>query len=154
MGERTLVILKPDCIKRNLVNKVINMLNSTGAKLVFMKSQPISKEQAEELYQHLKELKNYNDIIEYIQGKTYGIKDLIFLIYEGENVIKKIKNVVGTTNPKEASPQTIRGKYGRINPKNNIMENTVHCTTSKKDYEREMRIFFSGNEIIKLLDNQ
>lgn len=144
--EQSLVLIKPDGMVKALTGNVISKLAETDLKLIGAKVIEVTKELAEEHYQHLKEEKFFDELIRYIMGE-FHVKRVLALVYQGENAINNIRRVVGETNPEKANPVSIRGKYGRITSKG-IFENVVHASENKKEAEREIKLWFRPDELI------
>ena len=147
--QQTLVLIKPDGLVKSLTGNVLSILSETGLKLVGAKVVQVTRELAEEHYQHLKEEKFFDELIKYVMGE-YHTKKVLALVYEGEDAIAKIRNVVGATNPEKADPMSIRGKYGRITTKG-IFENVVHASESENESEREIKLWFRPYELINTI---
>jgi len=144
--EQTLVLIKPDGLVKSLTGNIITTLSETGLKIVGAKIAQVTRELAEEHYQHLREEKFFDELIRYIMGE-YHTKRVLALVYHGENAIKKVRKIVGVTNPEKAEPTTIRGKYGRITSKG-VFENVIHASENKKEAEREIKLWFRPEEIV------
>jgi len=144
--EQSLVLIKPDGLVRSLTGDILSKLSETGLKIVGAKVVQVTRELAEEHYCHLKEEKFFDELIKYIMGE-YHTKRVLALVYHGENAIKKIRKVVGSTNPEKAEPSTIRGKYGRITT-HGVFENVVHASENAKEAEREIKLWFRPDELV------
>ncbi len=143
--EQTLVLIKPDGLVKSLTGNIITKMSETELKIVGAKIVQVSRELAEEHYQHLKNEKFFDELIKYIQG-NYHTKRVLALVYQGENAIEKVRRIVGATNPEEADPISIRGKYGRITT-TGVFENAVHASANKEDSEREIKLWFRPHEL-------
>lgn len=108
MMEKTLVLIKPDAVERNLIGTILNEYERNDLKITEMKMLMVSKELAEEQYEEHKEKSFYDDLISYI---TRG--PLVDLVIEGENGIQGVRMINGVTDPEEAEPNTIRALYGQ-----------------------------------------
>jgi len=73
------------------------------------------------------------------------------LVYHGEDAIKKIREIVGSTNPEEANPVSIRGKYGRINSKTKVFENVIHASDSEQSAEKEIKLWFTPDQLAETI---
>lgn len=144
--EQTLVLIKPDGLVKSLTGNIITTLSETELKIVGAKIVQVTRELAEEHYQHLREEKFFDELIRYIMGE-YHTKRVLALVYQGENAIKKVRRIVGETNPEKAEPISIRGKYGRITSKG-VFENVVHASENKKEAEREIKLWFRPEELV------
>src|SRR3989338_8973202 len=143
--QQTLILIKPDGISKSLTGNILTELSDTGLIIVGAKIVQVTRELAEEHYQHLREEKFFDELIRYIMGE-YHVKRVLALVYHGEGAIKKIRDFVGSTNPENAGPTTIRGKYGRITTKG-VFENVVHASENQKEAEREIKLWFMPNEL-------
>ena len=144
--EQSLVLIKPDGLVKSLTGNIISKLSETELKIVGAKIVQITKELAEEHYQHLREEKFFDELIRYIMGE-FHTKRVLAMVYQGENAIKKVRRIAGETNPEKADPITIRGKYGRITT-TGVFENVVHASENKKDAEREIKLWFRPDELV------
>lgn len=144
--EQSLVLIKPDGLVKSLTGDIISKLAETELKIVGAKIVQVTRELAEEHYQHLREEKFFDELIRYIIGE-FHTKRVLALVYQGENAISKIRRVVGDTNPEKADPVSIRGKYGRITT-SGVFENVVHASADAKDAEREIKLWFRPDELV------
>ena len=147
--EQTLVLIKPDGLAKSLTGNVITELSDAGLIIVGSKVVSVTKELAEEHYQHLREEKFFDELIEYIMGQ-YHVKRILALVYHGDNAIKKVRRVVGETDPEKAEPTSIRGRYGRITTKG-VFENVVHASENTKEAEREIKLWFRPYELVNTI---
>jgi nucleoside-diphosphate kinase len=145
----TLVLIKPDGLKKSLTGNILTKLAEAKFVIVGTKVVRVSRELAEAHYRHLKDKPFFNDLVDYIQGKPYGpdYERVMALVYRGPNAIQKIREVTGATNPEEADPTSIRGAYGRITTKG-VFENVIHASSDAKDAEREIKLWFGPEEIV------
>jgi nucleoside-diphosphate kinase len=144
--QQTLVLIKPDGLVKSLTGNIITKLSETELKIVGAKIVQVTKELAEEHYQHLKEEKFFDELIKYIMGH-YHTKRVLALVYSGDNAIEKIRKIIGHTNPEKAEPISIRGKYGRITSAG-VFENVVHASENEKEAEREIKLWFRPDELV------
>ena len=144
--EQSLVLIKPDGLVKSLTGNIITKLSETELKIVGAKIVQVTRELAEEHYQHLREEKFFDELIKYIMGE-YHTKRVLALVYHGEDAIKKIRKIVGSTNPEKAEPISIRGKYGRITS-SGVFENVVHASENAKEAEREIKLWFRPDELV------
>ena len=143
--EQSLVVVKPDAMQKGLMGAIMDKLKDSGLEVVGAKVIEVTQELAEEHYQHLKEEKFFNELIKYITG-NYHSKNVLALVYQGTDACKQIRDIVGATNPEEAKPTSIRGKYGRITTKG-VFENVVHASESVAEGEREIKLWFRPDEL-------
>ena len=144
--QQTLVLIKPDGIAKSLTGNILTELSDTGLIIVGAKIVQVTRELAEEHYQHLREEKFFDELIKYIMGE-YHVKRILALVYHGENATEKVRKIVGATDPEKAEPTTIRGKYGRITSKG-VFENVVHASENEKEAEREIKLWFRPEELV------
>lgn len=130
--ERTLVILKPDTIRRKLIGELINRLERKNLSITAMKMMSIPKPLAETHYEHVRNIPVYDKMIDFM---TSG--PVVVMIAEGENVVQVVRNLIGKTNSFEAVPGTIRGDFGL-----HRYENLIHASDSVENAEIEIKRFF------------
>ena len=148
--ERVLILIKPDGLLKSLTGNVISKISETKLRIVGAKILNVSNELAEEHYFELKQAKPkiFKETIKYIKGEFHTNR-VLALVYKGEDAIKKVRSIVGKTNPEEADPTSIRGKYGRINSKTGVFENVVHASDSIVNAEREINLWFDDAELVE-----
>ena len=145
-AQQTLVLIKPDGLIKSLTGNILTELSNTDLIIVGAKIVQVTKELAEEHYQHLREAKFFDELIRYIMGE-FHTKRVLALVYHGENAVEKVRSVVGATDPEKADPTTIRGKYGRVT-RAGVFENVVHASESEKEAEREIKLWFRPEELV------
>ena len=131
--ERTLVILKPDAVRRKLVGEIILRLERKNLSVEDARFLTISREVAEEHYKHVNHLPFFESIIDYISGGPS-----IVLILSGENAISIVRNMLGKANALESPPGSIRGDFGIC-----AAENLIHASDSLENASIEIARFFS-----------
>ncbi|MFH1553239.1 MAG: nucleoside-diphosphate kinase [Candidatus Omnitrophota bacterium] len=129
-----------------MTGNILTRLSETKLDIVGAKIVKVSRELAEEHYQHLKDKPFFEDLIMYIMGE-YHKKKVMALVYWGEDSIEKVREICGQTNPEEADSVSIRGAYGRITTKG-VYENAIHASANRIDAEREIKLWFEPEEII------
>ena len=129
----TFFMIKPDGVRRNLVGEVISRVEEKGFEITKIKMMMISKSLAEEHYGEHKDKPFFNDLVEFI---TSG--PVVAMQVEGENVVAQIRNLMGVTNPSDATPGSIRGDLAT-----ELDQNVVHGSDSNTSAERELNLFFS-----------
>ncbi len=147
MNQQTLILIKPDGLKKSLTGNILTRLSETKLEIVAAKMVRVSKQLAEEHYQHLKGQPFFPELIKYIQGELHERKKVMALVYWGEDAIKKVRDLAGSTNPEEAEATSIRGSYGRITT-GGIYENVLHCSSNQPEAEREIKLWFEPDEVI------
>ncbi len=137
--ERTLVIVKPDGIKRGLVGGIISRFEKRGLKITGLRMTWLSKERAERLYAPHKGKIFYQGLVDFM---TSG--PVVAIAVEGRSVIKIVRNMIGALIPEEAMPGSIRGDYSM-----DIRHNTIHGSDSPESAERELAVFFDSDEYME-----
>ena len=135
--ERTLSIIKPDAVAKNLIGAIYNRFESAGLRIVASKMMHLSKEQAEGFYAEHKERPFFGALVEFM---TSG--PIVVQVLEGENAVLKNREIMGATNPAEALAGTLRADYAET-----IDENAVHGSDAAETAAREIAYFFSDEEI-------
>ncbi|MEM0355760.1 MAG: nucleoside-diphosphate kinase [Desulfurococcaceae archaeon] len=136
--ERTLVIIKPDGVRRGLIGEVISRFEKKGLRIIAMKMLRISREIAEKLYEEHRGKDFYEPLINFmISGPS------VVLVVEGYSAIEAVRNIIGPTNGVKAPPGTIRGDYAL-----SVRENVVHASDSSSKADYEIKLFFSDEEIV------
>ena len=131
-NERTLSIIKPDALERNLETKIKDFFTENDLSIVNCKKIKISKEEAEKFYKVHQTKPFYNDLCFYLSSGP-----IIVMILEGENAIKKNRDLMGATDPKKAKNGTIRNLYGI-----SIDKNSIHGSDSPENAKIEISFFF------------
>jgi len=137
--ERTLMLVKPDAVKKGVEGKIIAHVQEKGFKLVALKKLKLTKEQAGQFYYVHRERPFYDELCEFMSSGP-----IVAMVWEGENAIEKIREIMGATNPAEAEEGTLRKLYGT-----NIGENAVHGSDSPESAQFEIPFFFSRLEIVE-----
>ena len=132
MKQRTLVLVKPDGVRRKLVGEVVRRLEQKTLDIVAMRMLTIDKDLASEHYAEHVEKPFFGELLEFI---TSG--PVIAMAVEGDDAITVVRQMMGATDPKKATQGTIRGDYGLI-----TTENLVHGSDSPESAERELKLFF------------
>lgn len=146
MNQATLVLIKPDGLKKSLTGNILTRLSETKLDIVGARIVKVSRDLAQKHYALLKDKPFFEDLLKYIMGE-YHKKKVMALVYYGEDAIKKVRDICGATNPEEADPVSIRGAYGRITTKG-VYENVIHASANSEESEREIKLWFAPDEII------
>jgi len=146
MEQATLVLIKPDGLKKSLTGNILTRLAETKLDIVGSRIVKVSRDLAEKHYMLLRDKPFFDDLLKYLMGE-YHKRKVMALVYYGEDAIKKVRNICGATNPEEADPVSIRGAYGRITTKG-VYENVIHASTNPEESEREIKLWFGPDEII------
>jgi len=147
MMQSVLILIKPDGLKKSLTGNILTRLSETKLEIVAAKMVRVTDTLAQEHYCHLKDKPFFPELIEYLKGELHDRKKVMALVYWGKDAIKKCREMAGATNPEEADPTSIRGSYGRITTKG-LYENVIHVSSNEDEAQREIRLWFSPDEII------
>ncbi|MFA5005415.1 MAG: nucleoside-diphosphate kinase [Candidatus Omnitrophota bacterium] len=147
MIQAVLILIKPDGLKKSLTGNILSRLSETKLEIVAAKMVRVSEELAKEHYKHLKDKPFFGELINYLLGKLHDRKKVMALVYWGEEAIKKCRELAGATNPEEAESTSIRGSYGRITT-SGLYENVIHVSSHAEEAEREIKLWFTPEEII------
>ncbi|MDD5069141.1 MAG: nucleoside-diphosphate kinase [Candidatus Omnitrophica bacterium] len=150
MEQATLVIIKPDGLKKSLTGNILTRLSETKLKIIGAKVVAVTEDLGKKHYSHLQDQPFFDELLKYITGKLHGENRVMPLVYWGENAINKVREIAGATNPEEANPVTIRGAYGRILT-SGLFENVIHASSSSDEAEREIKLWFSPVDISRPL---
>ena len=137
MAERTLVLLKPDAVQRGLVGEIVGRLENRGWKIVGLKFMRMTDEVARKHYAEHVEKPFFPGLAAFMMSRP-----IIAIALEGENVVDAVRKSMGSTNPQDANPGTIRGDLAV-----NIGRNLIHGSDSVESAIRELAIFFNGEEL-------
>ena len=132
--EKTLSIIKPDAVERNLVDEIKNIFLKNKLSILESKKIHITKDEASEFYKVHQSKPFYNDLCAYLSSGP-----IVVMILEGENAVTANRELMGATNPKDANDNTIRKLYGI-----SIDKNSVHGSDSKDNAKKEIEFFFKN----------
>ena len=136
--ERTLSIIKPDAVGKNVIGKIISRFEENNLYLVAGKLVHLSDEIASGFYAEHEGKPFFNDLKKFMTSGPVFVQ-----VLEGENAVQKNRDLMGSTNPKEAAPGTIRADFA-----NSIDANAVHGSDSVESAKREIEYFFNTEEIL------
>lgn len=147
--ENSLVLIKPDAVKRSLIGPVLTKLEETHLFLIGTSLRRVPLALAEEHYAQHKGKGFYDQLLEYITGKLHGNppERVLALVYRGEGAIQKIRALAGNTNPEKAEANTVRGMFGRITTAG-VFENVVHASATPMEAEREIKLWFEPESLV------
>jgi nucleoside-diphosphate kinase len=134
MSERTLILVKPDGVRRGLIGEVISRIERKGLQISRLELKTISRETAEQHYAEHTDKPFFGELVAFITGGP-----LVAMVVEGPDAVKSMRGLMGATNPVDATPGSLRGDFATI-----IGENIVHGSDSPENGEREIAIFFGG----------
>ena len=135
--ERTLSIIKPDGVRKNVIGEVYRRFEQAGLKIVAARMMKLSQAQAEGFYAVHRERPFFKDLVKYM---TSG--PVVVQVLEGENAVLKNREIMGATDPKKAAPGTIRADLAE-----SIEQNVVHGSDSLENAAREIGYFFAETEL-------
>tara|TARA_B100001179_G_scaffold171302_1_gene126738 strand:+ start:104 stop:547 length:444 start_codon:yes stop_codon:yes gene_type:complete len=142
--ERTLAIIKPDAVAKNFIGEILAQIEENGLHIIASKMTHLSKEEAEEFYSEHTKRPFYNSLVKYMSSGPVMVQ-----VFEGENAIETLRNIMGATKPIEAKKGTIRNLYANHEPVNGTYENAIHGSDSIQSAGREINFFFTNSEINK-----
>ena len=135
--EKTLSILKPDAVRRNLIGKICNRFESGGLRIIASRMMHLTRAQAQDFYAVHRERPFYNDLVEYM---TSG--PVVVQVLEGENAIARNREIMGATNPANAAAVTIRADFAE-----SVEANAVHGSDGPDTAREEISFFFEESDI-------
>jgi nucleoside-diphosphate kinase len=138
--ERTLVLIKPDAMQRGLASEILGRMERRGLRMVGLKLLRVDRALAERHYAEHAGKPFYEGLVGYITASP-----IIAAVFEGTSAVEAVRNTMGKTNPREAEPGTIRGDFGL-----EIGRNLVHGSDSPDSAAREVALFFSETELVKV----
>ena len=138
MTERTLVLIKPDGVRRGLVGEVVGRLERKGLKLVALELRTLPRETAEAHYEEHASKPFFGELVDFITSAP-----TLALALEGEGAIAVVRTTMGATNPADAAPGSIRGDLALSMP-----DNLVHGSDSPESAAREIALWFADDELV------
>ncbi|MEN3026282.1 MAG: nucleoside-diphosphate kinase [Chlorobiota bacterium] len=138
MSERTLAIIKPDAVRRNLIGDIITAITQAGFRIVGMKLVCLTLEQAERFYEVHRGRPFFRDLTLFMSSGP-----IVAMVLEKERAVEDFRELIGATDPAEAAPNTIRHRFGTSKG-----ENAIHGSDSPDSAAREIAFFFSLTELV------
>ena len=135
--ERTLSIVKPDAVRKNVIGKILDRFETAGLKVIACKMLLLTRDQAEEFYAVHRERAFFRELVEYMVSGPVVIQ-----VLEGEEAIHRNREVMGATDPQDADPGTIRADFAE-----SVQANAVHGSDGPETAEHEIAFFFRDDEI-------
>ncbi len=148
--QATLVIIKPDAIRRGLAGAVLSRLEELRLDVIGAKAVCVTKELAEAHYQNIRGKLFFDETVEYLQGTLHQTTYVLVLVLWGEDAVERVRTRMGATHPEKAEPMSIRGALGRMTT-SGLMENVLHASSNRADAEREIRLWFKPGELLRTL---
>ncbi|ASR44525.1 nucleoside-diphosphate kinase [Luteimonas sp. S4-F44] len=136
--ERTLSIVKPDAVAKNVIGEIYSRFEKAGLKIVAAKYKQLTREEAEGFYAIHRERPFFNALVEFMTSGPVMIQAL-----EGENAVALHRELLGATNPKDAAPGTIRADFA-----DSIDANAAHGSDSVENAQTEIAYFFKNDEVV------
>ena len=138
--EKTLIIFKPDCIEQRHVGNVLGRFESAGFSLVACKMAQLTPKLLREHYAHVADKPFYPEIEAFMSSRP-----VIVMALQGDNIVAKVRDLLGPTDSRKAAKGTIRGDFGT-----EMMKNVVHASDSVENAQAELARFFSAGEIFSV----
>jgi nucleoside-diphosphate kinase len=139
MLERTLLNIKPDAVKRNLIGEIIRRVEARGFRIVALDKVRISRDQAKAFYKIHEGKPFFDELVEFISSGP-----CVPMVIEGEDVIEGIRDLIGATDPAKAAKGSIRSDFAE-----NITRNAVHASDAPETAAQEIPFFFSGSRLVE-----
>jgi nucleoside-diphosphate kinase len=136
--ERTLVLIKPDALERNLAGEILGRFEQRGLQVRAAKLIQLDRDLAERHYAEHSEKPFFGELVDFITSAP-----TLALVVEGDSAVSVVRTTMGSTNPAEAAPGTIRGDLALAMP-----DNLVHGSDSPESAEREIALWFSDSELV------
>ena len=134
----TFSIIKPDATKRNITGSINELIEKNGLRIIAQKRIKLTNEQAQSFYDAHNDKPFFKDLVEYMTSEPVVVQ-----VLSSDNAVKKYREVMGATNPDNASDGTIRKLFAL-----NVQENSVHGSDSDENAKKEIAFFFNENEIV------
>lgn len=135
--ERTVILIKPDAVQRELIGEILSRFEKKGLKVVGLKMLQMSSELSKEHYSHLVSKPFYPPLESFMTHMP-----IVAVALEGKDAVEVVRKMVGKTNAREAEPGTIRGDFSM-----SVSKNTIHASDSKETAEKELKRFFKKEEL-------
>jgi len=141
--DRTLILLKPDAVQKQVCGKVIARLEDAGFTILGCKMMKLSSDVLREHYAHIADKPFYPSVEEFMQSAP-----VIAMVWKGDDIINRVREMLGVTDSALAAPGTIRAEWGDRDSKDSKMKNIAHASDSKEAAEMEIQRFFDDSEIL------
>ncbi len=139
MMERTLVIIKPDGVKRGLLGEVVSRFERRGLKIIGLRMTWLSEEKAQHLYAPHRGKVFYRGLVDFM---TSG--PVVAMAVEARSAIRIVRNMIGALRPEESVPGSVRGDYSL-----DLRHNVIHASDSPENAARELAVFFDDSELLE-----
>ena len=145
--EAVLMIIKPDGLNKQFTGEILSKFAKAHLQIIAARLTRATRKQAEVHYQNIQGQPFFEEAATFLMGQFHRQKEILLVVYYGENAIRKCRDLAGSTDPREAASYSIRGLYGCVTS-DGVFENVVHVSSSKKDAEREIKLWFKSGEIM------
>ena len=145
--DSALVLIKPDGMQKGIAGEVLSLFLADDLRLTGMKLVQVSSKLAQAHYGHLCEKPFFKEIVSYLIGDLHGGNPVVAMVFTGAGAVAKCRCIAGATNPEEANPKSVRGKFGRVTTKG-VFENLVHVSSDIKESRREIALWFKKSELL------
>jgi len=135
--ERTLILIKPDGVKRGLIGEIIRIFEENGLTVERLKLDRLDDKRVQEFYYSHRGKDFYHDLLEYMSSG-----DIVAIVFTGDGAIERARKIIGDTNPAVAHSGTIRAKFGLT-----TRRNTVHASDCADSFNKEIKVIFGDNQI-------
>ena len=147
--ERTLVLIKPDGVERNLIGEIIKRFEENGLKVANLRMVIPSREFVQAHYAVHKDKPFFNVLVDYLAEKR-----VVAIVLEGEDAVSRVRKIVGATDPSKAEKGTIRGDLGndskeKADAERRSIYNLVHASGTREEAEEEIKLWFEESEILE-----
>ena len=146
--QAVLVLVKPDGVHKGIAGTVMELFLASGLRMRGLKLVQVSLRLAKAHYGHLREQKLFGEIVNYLTGKLHGGCPVVAMVLEGSHAVARCRSMAGSTNPEDADPRSVRGKFGRVTTKG-VFENLVHVSSDEQEARREIALWFKKSELLK-----
>ena len=146
--EATLVVIKPDAIKRGLAGIIVSRLEELRLDVIGAKAIRVTRALAEEHYKALRDKPFFEELLQHIQGTLHDTSYVLAFVLYGDNAIARVRQLAGATHPEKADALSLRGALGRMTT-SGVMENVVHASSDLSEAEREIRLWFQPHELLE-----
>lgn len=148
--QATLVLIKPDAIRRGLAGVVLSRLETLQLEVIGAKAVRVSEALAREHYKQLAGKPFFSQLVEYLQGALHDTRYVLAFVFWGDNAVEGVRRLTGATHPEQAQPTSIRGALGRMTS-DGLMENILHASADPDEADREIRLWFTPQELLREL---
>lgn len=146
--QAVLILVKPDGMQKGIAGTVMELFLASGLRISGLKLVQVSLKLAQRHYGHLRKQKFFGEIVNYLTGRLHGDCPVVAMVLEGPDAVARCRSIAGSTNPEDADPRSVRGKFGRVTTKG-VFENLVHVSSDEQEARREIALWFKTSELLK-----